>query len=93
MMDPVTVMSLDEITVTIAGFIKDELFDEKIVGLSPTTELIDSALLNSIRVIRLLAFLQDHYQIEDISNNDMHLENFRTISTIANLVGRYINDR
>jgi acyl carrier protein len=84
-------MSLDEITVTIMGFIKDELLEEKGVVLSPASELIDSGLLNSMCVIRLLAFLQDHYQIEDISNNDMHLENFRTISTIADLVGRYIN--
>jgi acyl carrier protein len=84
-------MSLDEITVTIIGFIKDELLEEKGVVLSPASELIDSGLLNSMSVIRLLAFLQDHYQIEDISNNDMHLENFRTISTIADLVGRYIN--
>ena len=84
-------MPLDEITVAIIGFIKDELLEEKGVVLSPALELIDSGLLNSMRVIRLLAFLQDHYQIEDISNNDMHLENFRTISTIADLVGRYIN--
>ncbi|UFZ08034.1 hypothetical protein LQG66_17805 [Bradyrhizobium ontarionense] len=84
-------MSLDEITVTIIGFIKDELLEGKGVVLSPASELIDSGLLNSMFVIRLLAFLQDHYQIEDISNNDMHLENFRTISTIADLVGRYIN--
>jgi acyl carrier protein len=84
-------MSLDEITVTIIGFIKDELLEKKGVVLSPASELVDSGLLNSMRVIRLLAFVQDHYQIEDISNNDMHLENFRTISTIADLVGRYVN--
>ena len=84
-------MSFDEITGTITGFIKNELLDDKSIVLSPASELIDSALLDSMRVIRLLAFLQDHYEIEDISNNDMHLENFRTISTIAHLVGRYIN--
>jgi acyl carrier protein len=62
----------------------DELADD--------TELIDSGLLDSLRVLELAGFLQAEYDFE-VNDIDVVYDNFHTITAIADYVQRKIGSR
>ncbi|MGE2817427.1 acyl carrier protein [Mycobacterium heidelbergense] len=62
----------------------DELADD--------TELIDSGLLDSLRVIELAGFLQAEYEFE-VNDIDVVYDNFHTIAAITDYVRRKIASR
>ncbi len=72
----------------IENFILTELLsgrDE--ITLSEDVDLLDSGLMDSIGVIRLVSFLEDNYNIQ-ISNDEFVTENFTDLKSIRSLVKR-----
>jgi len=49
--------------------------------------LIDSGIVDSLGVLRILAFLDEAFGI-DLSGDEIKLENFRTVRTICDLIAR-----
>jgi len=52
---------------------------------SAETDLIETGLLDSLALVELLAQLEESFDVS-ISTDDMELENFRSITTIAMFV-------
>jgi len=49
--------------------------------------LIDSGIVDSLGVLRILAFLDEAFGI-DLSGDEIKLQNFRTVRTICDLIAR-----
>ena len=62
------------------------LLDGKDVDLSETTPLLEWGILKSFETLRLVGFLQKHFQISISSENLLSAENFANLAAITNLV-------
>lgn len=69
-------------------FIVDEiLIGSEQTSIEPDQSLLDSGILDSLALLRLIAFLEDHYQI-DIGDGEVTPDNFETLATINTFVQR-----
>ena len=69
-------------------FIKTDLARGKISGaLASTDDLIESEILDSLGIMKLILFLENAYAVK-ISDDDLTLENFSTIMSINSLIER-----
>lgn len=82
---PLHASTVDDV---IAYFRSDIIGDEDF-EISVDTPLIGRGLIDSMGIVRLLAHLQKRYGIDDFDNQDITLDNFRTIDRIAGLIVRY----
>ena len=72
----------------IRSFILEELAqEEELQNLSDTDPLIESGLLDSLAIAKLIRFLQVEFQIE-IGDPELIPENFATVEAICGLVER-----
>lgn len=72
-------------------FIKSDLARGKVTGnLGATDNLIDSEILDSLGIMKLILFLESNYQVK-ISDDDLTLENFSSITSIDSLIERKRN--
>ena len=72
-------------------FIKTDLARGKIPGnLASTDDLIESEILDSLGIMKLILFLEDNYSVK-ISDDDLTLENFNSIVSINSLIERKRN--
>lgn len=70
----------------IREFILSELVQDKsITSLSESESLIESGIIDSLGIQKLLAFLEENLSIQ-ITDDDIVPENFETIETIVNLI-------
>jgi acyl carrier protein len=69
----------------IQRFLIDEL-DAPPAQLTMDYPLIERGVLDSLGIVHLVSFLESEYHIE-VEDLELTLENFRTIRTIAGLVG------
>lgn len=53
--------------------------------LEDTTPLLRSGILDSLKIVTLLAFLEEHFHIS-VSTDDVSVANFSTIARIGDLV-------
>jgi acyl carrier protein len=75
-----------QITETITAYLRDEALDGRTdVQLSPTTQLVDEEVLDSLAIFSMVSFLEDHFDIT-IEPEDVTIENFSTIPAIEALV-------
>jgi acyl carrier protein len=69
-------------------FIKTDLARGKIAGsLGSTDDLIESEILDSLGIMKLILFLENAYAVK-ISDDDLTLENFSSIMSINSLIER-----
>ena len=69
-------------------FIKTDLARGKITGnLAATDDLIESEILDSLGIMKLILFLENNYAVK-ISDEDLTLENFSSILSINSLLER-----
>lgn len=54
-------------------------------GLTNETRLVDEEIIDSLGIFLLVTFIQEHFGVE-VGPEDVTLENFETISAIAQLV-------
>ena len=68
--------------------IKTDLARGKITGnLAATDDLIESEILDSLGIMKLILFLENTYAVK-ISDEDLTLENFSSIMSINSLLER-----
>jgi methoxymalonate biosynthesis acyl carrier protein len=67
-------------------FIKADLARGKVTGnLGFTDDLIESEILDSLGIMKLILFLENNYSVK-ISDDDLTLENFSSIMSINSLI-------
>ncbi|WP_034045172.1 acyl carrier protein [Wocania ichthyoenteri] len=68
---------------TIIKYIEQEFASEDIEdSLEATDELLDSGILDSMAMIRLITFVEETYNIK-VAPEDMIIENFMTVKDIS----------
>lgn len=70
---------------TIIKYIKGELASEDINNLEATENLLDSGILDSMAMMRLITFIEDTYSIK-VDPEEMIIENFMTVKDISNYI-------
>lgn len=67
----------------IIKYIEQELASEEIEGgLEATEDLLGSGILDSLGMMKLIAFLEEEFQI-DVLPEDMTIENFMTVDHVG----------
>jgi len=66
-------------------FLNTELLYREDQWIDPTLNLVESGVIDSITLVRLTSFLEEHYAIE-IPDEDMVTENFRSLDSIEAFV-------
>ena len=75
----------------IKEFIQTELVSDRIDDdLSNTDNLIESGIIDSLGIIKLIAYLEKTYSIE-ITNDDLVVDNFETIEAISTFLKKRVN--
>lgn len=79
---------MDDVSERIRDFIISELRpDMDIPHLADEEALIDSGIIDSLGMLRILAFLEEELGL-DLASDEVKMENFETISTIRDMVMR-----
>jgi acyl carrier protein len=73
----------------IRTFVNSELLYRKDQEIDPTMNLIESGVIDSMTLLRLTSFLEEHYGIE-IPDEDIVADNFRSLSAIEAFVARHM---
>ncbi len=78
---------------SISTYIRSE-FDVALSGaqLSDDTQLIESGIIDSLGIMKLLQYLEDSFSIH-IADDELRPENFETPGTIVSLVERKLSPR
>jgi len=77
-----------EIQNTLIEFISGDLLnDQPGLQLKPEDDLLSSQLVDSLGVMRIVAFLEKHYDVK-IPPADVTIENFIDIKTISTYIDR-----
>ncbi len=66
-------------------YIAQNLLEGMDVGLDENTPLLEWGVINSLEIVRLLAFIQQEFQL-DVPNEKIVASNFTNLSTITDLV-------
>jgi methoxymalonate biosynthesis acyl carrier protein len=78
-------MQVDTKLIKLIEFIKKDLARGKGIGdLSETDDLVEAEVMDSLGIMKLILFLEENFQIK-ISDDDLTLENFKSIETIYSL--------
>ena len=70
--------------------LEEILFDRANVSLSNDDELLEKKIIDSMALVRLISFIEEHYEIE-IEDEELKLENFKTINHIKDFIERKKN--
>ena len=77
---------MDELKNSIKEFIMTEVNpDLHLERIDDEEPLIDSGIVDSLGVLKILAFLDEKFGV-DLSSEEIKLENFRNVQSICNLV-------
>ena len=78
-------MQVDTKLIKLIEFVKKDLARGKGIGdLSETDDLVEAEVMDSLGIMKLILFLEENFQIK-ISDDDLTLENFKSIETIYSL--------
>lgn len=79
---------MEKLANQIKNFICREIIgNDESMELDNTTLLLDSGIIDSMGIMKLLAYLEDVFLLK-IASDDLIPENFETIDTICSLVGK-----
>ena len=67
--------------------IQDIMVGGKDVSLSPDESLIESGIVDSLRILRLVAFIEENFSVV-VDDTEVVPENFETINAMSSLVQR-----
>ncbi|MBC3759107.1 acyl carrier protein [Hyunsoonleella sp. SJ7] len=71
---------------TIIKYIEKELANEYIEdGLDATDDLLGSGILDSMAMVRLIAYVEETFEIK-VDPEEMIIENFMTVEDISNFI-------
>ena len=69
-------------------FINSELLYRNDQGIEPNVNLIESGVIDSMTLLRLTVFLEEHYGIE-ISDEEIVPDNFSSLAAIESFVAKH----
>ena len=70
------------------GYIRKQLLGgQPEVSLSPEDDLLGSGLIDSLGMIKLLGFIEEHFKLK-IPPEDMTIDNFMTVEAMVNYLER-----
>jgi len=73
---------------TLKKYIRDELAPERdLVDLDESLSLIETGILDSMGIVKLVDFIETEYQIK-VEDQDLVPDNFEKIGSIAELIAR-----
>lgn len=76
-------MDQNEVQDNLTEFVANELLhDSAVASIQPDDDLLSSQLVDSLGVMRIIAFLEERYQVR-IPPADVTIENFIDIRTIS----------
>jgi len=82
---------MSELNAKLKEFIMTEISpDLNLAQLDDNEPLIESGIIDSLGVLKILAFLDETFGV-DLSSDQIKLENFKTVSSICALVDRQKN--
>ena len=82
---------MNEFKEKIKNFIMTELNpDRSFERLDDNEPLLDSGIINSLGVLKIMAFLDEEFGI-DLSTEEIKLENFKNVTSICSLVEKNKN--
>ena len=70
------------LTDSLLAFVRDELLRGRDVNVDPDTYLFEAGMIDSLAILRLIAFLEKAIGRE-IADREVVMEHFKTIRTIA----------
>jgi acyl carrier protein len=73
---------------SVRRFINTELLYREDQRIDPTVNLIESGVIDSMALLRLTSFLEEHYGIE-IPDEDIIAANFRSLASIETFVANH----
>ena len=77
-----------ELKEKLRDFILKELcLDGNIQSISDNEQLIESGIIDSMSILRLLAYLDENFEIT-LSEEELNSKNFATLQTMCDLVSR-----
>lgn len=76
------------ILAAVKGFIATEVLSGDEVTFDASTDLIEEGILDSMSLVRLIAFLEERFGI-DLLDEDVVPQNFQTLRALESLVTRY----
>lgn len=83
-------MQVDPKVIKLIEFIKKDLARGKGIGdLSEADDLVEAEVMDSLGIMKLILFLEENFSIK-ISDDDLTLENFRSVQTICSLVEKKV---
>jgi acyl carrier protein len=74
---------------SVRRFINTELLYREDQRIDPTVNLIESGVIDSMALLRLTSFLEEHYGIE-IPDEDIVADNFRSLGSIEAFVATHM---
>ncbi len=75
------------VAAAVTNFIREELLYDSNQPLAPDTDLIEQGVIDSMSLLRLVSFLEEHCQIT-VQDEDLVLGNFRSLGAIQAFVQR-----
>ena len=81
-------MTDSEILQGVRDFITERFLDGDGAGLTETTALLQTGIVDSLGMLKLIEFLRDHFQVK-LPEEEIRPENFANLQTIVGLVGRF----
>lgn len=74
---------------SVQTFIQAEIAPSRNVELTNSTNLIESGIIDSLGVMKMIAFVEQKYSVT-LNPDDLVPENFETLDAITALLNRYI---
>lgn len=74
-----------EIQNAVKEFLYEDHLEEEFKGLQVDDSLLESGIIDSVKMLDLISFLEDTYKIE-VDDDDLYPENFDTLNAIAEYV-------
>ena len=88
--DDVAATNINVIRQQLADFITTELNDGNgLTSIVPDDDLIRQGIVDSAGVLQIVGFIEQHYGVQ-VADEEIAVENFRTVSSIADLVARKV---
>jgi acyl carrier protein len=78
------VSAMSEVKTTIAQFIRDEFVTDG-SEIDESTNLLEEEVIDSLGIFTLVAFIEDRFGVK-VEPEEVNLENFETLGSIASLV-------
>jgi acyl carrier protein len=75
---------MDGVRETLKGYISDEFAEGRDVDLD-SANLLDEEIIDSLGIFTLIGFVESHFSVT-IEPEEVNLDNFQTVDTIAALV-------